>query len=295
MRFYEFEGDPALEVSARALDLSGDFRVLRRLPELHELWVAPTPAEGPAIQLLVVDSETTGLGDTDKMIEFALVKMALDRDGQLCDISYPISGLEDPGAPLRPVIVTITGLDDATLAGKHFDEDVLRDQLSDVDAIVAFNAGFDARFWRARFPWITQPWICAQKDLDWLHGQGHAERSQTALLAARGFFYEAHRAAPDAWALAILLATQARDGRTIAANLVDGARRITHRVRAAGAPFACRDDLKEAGYRWDAKAREWWIDVEPKLLDDELARLVKMHPFTRPTHKPIDWFNRHMG
>lgn len=294
MRFYEFEGDRALEASARALDASGDFRVLRRLPHLHELWVASSPVAGRATQLAVIDSETTGLGDSDRMIEFAMVKMALDGDGQLCDITYPIEGVEDPGAPLRPTIVTITGLDDAMLADQRFDEIVLRDQLADVDAIVAFNAGFDARFWRARFPWITQPWICAQRDIDW-HAQGYTERSQTALLAAHGFFYEAHRAAPDAWALAILLATQAHDGRTIAANLVDGARRTTHRVRAAGAPFACRDDLKEAGYRWDAKARVWWTDIEPDLLDAELAMLEKLHPFIRPTHEPLDWFNRHIA
>lgn len=215
-------------------------------------------------------------------------------DAQLCDIAYPIEGLEDPGTALRPAIATITGLDDATLAGQRFDEIVLHDQLADVDAVVAFNAAFDARFWRARFPWIAQPWICAQKDIDW-HTQGYAERSQAALLAAHGFFYEAHRAAPDAWALAILLATQARDGRTIAANLVEGAQRTTHRVRVAGAPFACRDDLKEAGYRWDAKARTWWTDIESDLLDFELAMLKKLHPFIKPMHEPLDWSNRHIA
>lgn len=293
MKIYEFEGDPALEMRARELDQSSDFRVLRRLPRLHELWVAPTPAQGRSIQLAIIDSETTGLGDGDKMIEFAMVKMALDADGQICDIAGPIDGLEDPGTPLRPEIVTITGLDDAMLAGQGFDDDGLRDQLADVDAIVAFNAVFDARFWRVRFPWLTKPWICAQKDLDW-HAQGHAERSQMALLAAKGFFYEAHRAAPDAWALAILLATQARDGRTVAANLVDGAFRITHRVRAAGAPFGCRADLNEAGYKWDARARQWWIDVEAKDLDAQILMLTAMHPFIKPMHEPVDCFNRHI-
>ncbi|WP_439571864.1 3'-5' exonuclease [Sphingomonas sp.] len=294
MKFYEFEGDPALEPSARALDRSADFRVLRRLPRLEELWVTSMPARQPAIRLAVIDSETTGLGEHDKMVEFAMVKIALDPDGQLCEVGAPIEGLEDPGAPLRPEIAAITGLDDTLLTDKRFDEHVLRDQLADVDAIIAFNMAFDARFWRTRFPWITHPLICAQKDIDWL-AQGHSERSQTALLAARGFFYEAHRAAPDAWALTILLATQARDGRTIAANLVDGAQRTTYRVRAIGAPFDCRDALKAAGYRWDARARTWWIDVEPTRLKAELAMLTDLHPSIRPNHQPLDWFNRHIG
>lgn len=292
MRFYEYEGDPALEASARVLEASGDYLILRRIPQPHELWVAPTPIHGPDIRLAIVDSETTGLGADDRMIEFALVTVALDADGQLCHVSHPISGLEDPGVSLDPEIVTVTGIDDTMVAGKRFDEDVLRDQLADVDAIVAFNAKFDRHYWQARFPWIDLPWICAQRDIDW-PAQGYVGRGQAQLLMARGFFYPAHRAATDAWALTVLLATQAVDGRTIAANLVDGARRTTYRVRAVGAPYGCRERLKHAGYRWDAHERVWWIDVEESGLDAELAVLMEMHPFIRPTHEALDWFDRH--
>lgn len=32
-----------------------------------------------------------------------------------------------------------------------------------------------------------------------------------------------------------------------------------------------------------------------ELLDAELAMLEKVHPFIRPTHEPLDWFNRHIA
>jgi hypothetical protein len=43
------------------------------------------------------------------MIEFAVVKIALDDEGQLCDVSLPFSGLEDRSVPLSPVAERLTG------------------------------------------------------------------------------------------------------------------------------------------------------------------------------------------
>lgn len=294
MSLFELESDDALETYARALEKSPDYRVLRRLPNLEEIWLTPTPSGGPAIRLAVVDTETTGLSDSDKMIEFAVVKLALDDEGQLCKLSIPFSGLEDPGVPLSPAIEKITGISDEILVGRCFDEELLRHQLDDVDAIVAFNSRFDAAFWRRRFPWLGQPWICAYRDHDWA-GEGHAERSQAALLAAKGgLFYSGHRAATDAWALAILISMQAADGRTIAANLVDAARRPSFRIAASGAPFATRDDLKERGYRWCPRRRVWSIDVSVERRPEECEWLEALHPFIRPVVDEVDWFNKHI-
>jgi integrase len=62
---------------------------------------------------------------------------------------------------------------------------------------------------RLVFHRLRHPWICAHRDFDWA-GEGHAERSQAALLAAKGgLFYSGHRAATDAWALAMLISMQA--------------------------------------------------------------------------------------
>jgi len=49
------------------------------------------------------------------------------------------------------------------------------------------------------------------------------------------------------WALAMLLAMQSDDGRTIAATLVDAARATDFRISASAAPYSCREALKAAG------------------------------------------------
>ena len=286
-------GGFALENEARALEASDDYRVLRRLPQPDELWLAPTPYGGPAITIAAVDTETTGLSDRDTLIEIAIVKISLDHHGRVCDIKRPIVQLEDPLVPLSAEVQRVTGLDDATLAGRHFDEQVLIDQLDDVDALVAFNARFDAGFWRRRFPAMRHPWLCALRDYSWV-AAGFNERSQSGLLTAHGHFYVAHRAEPDAWALAMLLAGRTADERTVAAHLVDAGRRVDQRIAAWQAPFSVKDDLRARGYRWDAGKRVWMIDVAADLADVECAALMALHPGIRPAAEPIDWFNRHV-
>ena len=179
------------------------------------------------------------------------------------------------------------------LARQLFHATVIDDALADVDAIVCFNARFDSGFWRRRFPDDRHPWICAYRDIDW-SAQGHTERSQTAILAARGFWYQAHRAAPDAWALAMLLAMQSHDGRTIAATLVDAARATDFRISASAAPYSCREALKAAGYYWNPKRKVWQIDLPSHRRDYEVEMLKALHPFIKPVVEEVDWFNRHV-
>lgn len=293
MRFYTPQVDGDLESKAHVLDASPDYRVLRRLPKVEELWVAPTPAGGPATRLAVIDSETEGLAvETDKLIEIAVVRLAIDEAGQLCEIEQPIEQLEDPGRPLTEEVVRITGLSNELLRGRRFDERLLAAALGDVDVIVAHNARFDAPFWRRRFAGLNHPWACSLADLDWA-SFGVSERNLTGLLAAHGFFYEAHRAAADAWALAMLLATHAPDGRTMAAHLVESARAETFRVHAMRAPFEQRGALKCRGYRWNAVRRVWTKDVQADELTSEQAWLVELSRCIRPLAVSIDWYSRH--
>lgn len=278
---------------ARALEASADFRVLRRLPYLEEVWLTPIPAGGPAITLAAIDTETCGLSETDRMIELAVVKLSLTADGQLCRVEPVISQFEDPGCPLSAEITAITGIDDAMVADHQFDEAALAASLGPVDAIVAFNATFDAAFWRRRFPWLDKPWLCALRDMDWM-AEGHVERSQAALLAAQGHFYPAHQATVDAWALAMLMAMPARDGRTIAAHIVDAGRRTGSRIAAMQAPYSVRGELKERGYRWCPRRRVWRTDVAADQSGSEVAWLQKLDLRIRPTIEKIDWHNRHI-
>lgn len=293
MRPFDLRHDRAAESLARELESLPDYRILRRLPVLREMWVAPTPPRGPNFVLGVIDTETTGLGDDAKIIEFSLIKVSLTSDGTICDIGLPMTQLEDPGVPLTAEIEAITGISDEMVHGRRFDDRTLADAIEDVDAFVAFNAAFDAKMWRRRFPGHGHPWICALRDFDWA-ASGHNERSLSSILAAKGHFYPAHRAEADAWALAVLLCMHAPDRRTIAAHVVDTAKRTEHRVLATGAPFSIREQLKVAGYRWRPARRVWTIDVAPDRVVAEFAMLDQLHPMIKPTSEEIDWFNRHL-
>jgi hypothetical protein len=59
MRLFEIKSDDALETHARALERSPDYKVLRCLPNLEEIWLSSKPAGGPALRLDVVDTEKT--------------------------------------------------------------------------------------------------------------------------------------------------------------------------------------------------------------------------------------------
>ena len=92
-----------------------DCRILRRV-EVRE---GPTgegdPADAPFVGI-AIDVETTGLTHSDdRIIELALRRFRYDRNGVITNIDRPYSWLEDPGRPLQPEIVRLTGLTDTDL------------------------------------------------------------------------------------------------------------------------------------------------------------------------------------
>jgi len=289
---------PNSERAARQLEASPDYRVLRRLPRPDEVWCrsSPVPDFLSTTRISVIDTETTGLDpDRHKVIELAVVKMTIcDTVGDLVDITPPSSWLEDPGHALSPEIEALTGITDADLSGKAFNDEVITEFFDDVDLIVAHNARFDRAFFSRRFPSLGHPWACSLSEVDWPDHGLEGGRSVSGLLTAAGHFMtEAHRAAPDAWATAALLAMPGHDGRTIAAHLVGRARKPTHRLCAMGAPFSVKDALRAADYRWDPKQKAWWREGEPEQMANEAARLIEPCPAILPKIERIDWYNRH--
>lgn len=300
MHAYTLRLPAAHERAAYQLEQAGDdYRVLRRLPKHSEMWCRsmPFPKRASTTRLAIVDTETTGLdAELHTMIELAIVKMTIcDVRGDLLDIEPPVSWLEQPPLPIDPRIEELTGLTDAELAGKRFDDRSVYDAFEDIDLIVAHNAKFDLAFMRARFPLLAYPWACSASEIDW---SAHAfeGRSMATLLTSAGHFPDrAHRAGPDAWATSVLLSRNARDGRCLAAHLVERARKPTHRVIALRAPFAQKDALKAAGYRWSPRWRAWQLDGDPERLGNESAWLKSLSRHAQPRIEEIDWYNRHAG
>lgn len=254
------------EQMAQALAAHPDYRVLRRLVPTLDFGPAPDGAE-PA-QVLVLDTETTGLdAGRDRVIELALLRVAVDRRNGLPFGPVQVyDGLEDPGRPLPAEIVKITGITDGLLAGQRLDDARVAELVQGVDLVVAHNAGFDRPFVEARCPAFSSlAWACSWADLEWKTlGQGSAKLENLAL--ALGLFYDAHRAETDCHAL---LAVLARPGdafgdtepngstRALLARLLEAAAQPQHRLQATGAPFDAKDALKARGYRWDGNQRVW--------------------------------------
>jgi DNA polymerase III subunit epsilon len=262
------------ESMAQALEAHPDYRVQRRLqPTLH--W--PGTAQGNVTRILVLDTETTGLDQSkEKIIELALLRVDVDTATGLPVGEVQVyDGLEDPGKPIPPEVLKITGITDADVAGQALDEVRIAEMLQGVDVVVAHNAGFDRPFVESRIPaFANVDWACSFADIDW-KAQGRSSAKLESLAHENGWFYDAHRAEMDCHALlAVLARPLPQAAHTGLAQLLQAARNPSYKVSATNAPFDAKDLLKARGYRWNADQRVWATRVgDDAALKAELAWL----------------------
>ena len=243
----------------RAVDHDGDVRLLRRL-DIRE---GETGVGGriDTVVGVVVDVETTGIGDDDVIIELALRRFRADPEGVIVKIDRPYSWLEDPGRNLPEDIVRLTGLTDAEIAGKVIDDAAAIRLLRSADFVCAHNAAFDRGHIERRLPATAGlSWTCSCNDIDW-RASGVDGRSLGWLLAQVGYFHGAHRAGDDVDAVIALLQNRLPAGRTALAEMLERARAPSWRFKAIGAAFEVKEKLRLRGYKWDAMAKSWWREV----------------------------------
>lgn len=297
MSFYHLNPNRRGERLARRLEQIGDYRVLRRLPQPDEIWCRSMPVSENVIKCAIVDCETTGLdAERHKIIELAIGTLSVDlHDGDIVEVTPPQSWLEDPAEDLSIEIERLTHITSNMLIGRWFPESEILSAISGVNVVVAHNAKFDRGFVTSRFPaFMGLPWACSMSDVDWPALGFSGGRSVASLLTGAGFFSpDAHRAAADVWSTTCLLASHAGDGRSVAAHMIDAARRITQRVYATRAPFEHKDVLKAAGYRWSAERRAWWIEAEPERIANEAVWLRQLSKAIEPIIEEVSWGNRY--
>jgi DNA polymerase-3 subunit epsilon len=256
-----------LEAMARQLEAQGDFRVLRRLkPQLN--WSGePT---GAVTRVVVLDTETTGLDQSkEKIIELAMLRVDIDNTTGLPVGEVQVyDGLEDPGKPIPPEVVALTGIHDADVQGQRLDEARVAELLNGVDLIIAHNAGFDRPFVESRIgQFANVNWACSFADIDW-KAQGRGSAKLESLAQANGWFYDAHRAEMDCHALLAVLAQKLPEGaHTGLTQLLQAVSRPSYALQATNAPFEAKDKLKARGYRWNVEQRVWHTRLKT---DDEL-------------------------
>jgi DNA polymerase-3 subunit epsilon len=279
----------SLEEAVSILDANDDFRVLRRFSPPNRYAARP---DGASVRVgAIVDTETTGLSLTDDaIIELAAVLFEYDADtGEVYGVIDERGWLEDPGRPIPPDIVELTGITDDMVAGKRIDDEDVAETLKWADLVIAHNARFDRPRMEARFPAVAgKPWACSLSEIDWA-----AERLPSKLeymLTPLGLFFEgAHRATADCRALLHVLATQTlrSTGGTAFRALLASAAAPTSSVYATQSPFADKGALASAGYRFnggeDGFPRAWWTSVPTEREAEALAALAAMSPRARPT------------
>lgn len=252
----------------------GDRVTLERFAGAFRL--APRPVDESQLRTgLVIDVEATGLDTaSDTVIEFAGRPFTFDREtGAVVAVGEVLSSLHDPGEPLSPEIVKLTGITDADLAGQQLDVDGIRALLESADVVIAHNARYDRPMVERAVGAMDKVWACSYAMLDW-RGMGFPVAKLEILAIFHGFFYSGHRATVDVDALLHLLTLPAPEGtRPYLRALLADARRPVATVSAWGSPFASKDALKARGYRWRGADKVWWREVPRDELEAEEAWL----------------------
>ena len=147
-----------MEEMARTLGESASYHVLRHVPKPFAIIADDMPKNGRIVA--IIDTETTGLHpEIDSVIELSIQLLVVDKNGEVIGHTEPDSWLQDPGEPLDPKIVMVTGLTDADLAGPKIDVEYATKLLKRADLIIAHNAHFDAQFVEELLPEIQgKPW-----------------------------------------------------------------------------------------------------------------------------------------
>ena len=219
---------------------------------------------------VAIDVETTSLDHRKgKIIELAIRRFRYDGDGIITDIDEAFQWREDPGEPLTPEIMALTGLTDIDLVGEEIDEDDATRLLNSASFVVAHNSGFDRNWVEARLPNARDlNWCCSMRQVDW-RARGFDGRVLGYLLVQDGYYHAGHRASADVDALIQMLRHRDADGRTALSEMIAVGAKASWIIRAKGADFSVKDALRARGYRWDsAEGRKvWWREVS----DDDLT------------------------
>ena len=116
----------------------------------------------------IVDSETTGISQDSKIVEYAAIHLQIAEDSSDYSIVSTDTFLINPGVEIPPEASAVHHLtmDHLANAPSHAEAQVLiQASLSKSDYVAAHNAAFDSRFISTQLPWICT-YRCAKHLLD---------------------------------------------------------------------------------------------------------------------------------
>lgn len=271
------------------LESTGDFQVIKKLPLLDSINEVLTPVGAIKI-VCVLDVETTGLDyETDEIIELAYSLIEFDEEGNLFNVLKRVDVFNQPNKTISEKITSLTGITNEIVNGIHIDWDSISIDFANVDLIVAHNASFDRKFVEKYHNVFTSiPWACSVNQIDWISLTGVSSRSQEFLAWKVGnFYYNAHRAIDDINALSYLISLKPENNdKTFFQYLVDNLNKKHYLIKAVGAAFAFKDELKSKGYFWNVGDRVWQKIVSEPADQEDITWLAGIG-VNNPTIKAI--------
>ena len=242
------------------------------------------------IRVTVLDIETASKEPEEQLviknqhvIELCMVNIIVDSvRGQVLKIEKALNQLSQPGFKLHPLTTELTGITDVDLKNKLIDEELTIRFVENSDLVIAHNASFDKPILCKEIEYFLEKnWACSCKgDINW-DNYGMPSKSLKYLLFEKGYFYNAHRATPDVFALIQLLS----DMPEAMYELLKNALPEKFEVRAISSPFHVKEQIKSMGFAplyIDGVFQYWYknnlSNEEAIIIASSLAQLYGIEP-----------------
>jgi DNA polymerase-3 subunit epsilon len=198
--------------------------------------------------VLILDTETSGLGPSDRVVEIGAVLWSVSHATTIASYSTLVDGPSNGAHHINgiPPASLVEGADEAAVWER------LSGWLARADAICAHNADFDRRFapkgWDCGKPWIDT------MDVEW--PQHCTSKALVNIVLQHGLgVSHAHRALTDCELIARLLERVAELGHDVE-DMLRLAARPKVLVRAI-VSYEDREKASACGFRWDKESKMW--------------------------------------
>ncbi|WP_044412432.1 3'-5' exonuclease [Thiomicrospira microaerophila] len=260
------------------IEQSDKFKLLKKFNGLAPRFNKPGPETR---KVCFLDTETTSLDTAEcKVIDLAMRIVEFDAAGNFYCVGTAYQSFNDPGEPLSDEVKKVTGYSDEMLTGQAIDWNQVTTLVDECVLVVAYNAGFDRPILERFAPVFAQKhWGCAMVEVDWFTLFGTKGKLEWLAYKIGGLYFDAHQALADVDIMVQLLSLPAPDGRPVFHHLLSKARVKTTLLRAVGAPFEAKDNLKAAGFRWEdngLRAKAWTKSFSADQVDEALAFLSSL-------------------
>ena len=215
-------------------------------------WQQPSLLTALPQQLLIIDTETTGLEPTlHQCLEVGAILFSVPHRCVLSQLSFLLPATSNPAIAVNGIDPKATQLSPPW----HQSLQLFEAMAAAADVAVAHNACFDRRwFGCGQLPCLDMPWVCSMEDLAWPKALGLKARPSLRDLALAFSIpvWAAHRALTDC----IYIAQVFERCDDLEALLLEALE--PRQLYQAQVSYAQRQLAKDAGFRWNEPIKGAW-------------------------------------